>query len=92
MTVIEELRARRELLAQPGVWCQRPPQAPGRACMFIYRPTEDEDEEVRLSPEAVDAVEVVADTDAIGDWNDSHALAEVLALLDRTIARLETTA
>lgn len=90
MTVIEELRARRDLLAQPGVWCRLPPQIPGRACLFIYRPRAEE--EVRLSDTAVHRLRVVAKTDAIGDWNDSHTLAEVLDLLDRTIERLEATA
>lgn len=102
MTVIEELRARRYLLAQPGVWVQGPPSwdQAGCACLVSYRPLHGK--YTSLSTQAWQALNTVLEDMGVlreigigpGMWNDApgRTLDEVLDLLDRTIARLEATA
>jgi hypothetical protein len=96
VTVIEELRARRDLLAQPGVWSGTYPPI-GCSCLVLDRTGAENKWLSSAAEQALDAecrTEESDDAEAIAvAWNEAprRTVAEVLDLLDRTIARLEAT-
>lgn len=84
------LRRARVLIDEPGKWSRYGWGTHGRRCLLHalydaaggnpYRPA-------RLAVES--AAGIPESADYLGDWNDTHTHAEVLAVLDRAIEEAE---